>query len=88
MVASRQHKLEKQQLEVRLHEPPQMCKDRLVVGNLPEVKTADEVQNFVEAKTMLDVQTILFAEEEGTAVVIFNSDVGEFFVVVFVAFLS
>ena len=56
-----------------------MCRDRLVLRNLPEVRTRDELLDFVEAKSKLTVDNILFGEEEGTAVVIFETDVGEFF---------
>ena len=59
-----------------------MCRDRLVLRNLPEVRTRDELQDFVEAKSKLTVDNILFGEEEGTAVVIFETDVGEFFSVI------
>ena len=77
-MSSRKHQLQNQQLEVRLYEPPQMCKDRLVLGNLPEVRTRDELLNYVEVKSDLTVDTILFADEEGTVVVIFDTNIGEF----------
>lgn len=56
-----------------------MCRDRLVLRNLPEVRTRDELRDFVEVKSKLTVDTILFGEEEGTAVVIFETFAGEFF---------
>ncbi|XP_070210414.1 protein mono-ADP-ribosyltransferase PARP14-like isoform X2 [Littorina saxatilis] len=74
-VAERQHKLDGQTLEVSLYKPPEMCKDRILLRNLPEVKSADELVNFVEVKSGLTVNKVLFADEEGTAVVIFEDDI-------------
>ncbi|KAL8618042.1 hypothetical protein ACOMHN_021762 [Nucella lapillus] len=75
-VAGRQHTIQKQEVDVQLHLPLEMCKDRVILSNLPEIRSSDELLNFVELKTDKAVDSILFAtEEEGVAVIIFKSDI-------------
>ena len=65
-----------------------MFKDRLLLGNLPDIRSADELLNFVEVRSKLIVDSLLFGDEEGTAVAVFESEIGEYSLTVTVMWLS
>lgn len=74
-VAARDHTLEGKKLTARLEKTPEMMRDRVLLTKLPSISSKDELLNFVEAKTGLDVQTILFGEKNTVALVIFEEKV-------------
>jgi hypothetical protein len=80
-VARRKHTLQGHALTVTLYQPPKMSRDRIIVRNLPEIKSSQELLLFVENKTDVDVAKIMFADEEGVALVTFENDIGEYFVI-------
>ncbi|XP_025093181.1 uncharacterized protein LOC112563487 isoform X3 [Pomacea canaliculata] len=72
-VASRKHKLDGKEVTVNIYRPPEMMKDRVVLTELEDVSSVDELLNFVEAKTGEDVSSILFGNDGEAAVVIFEN---------------
>ncbi|XP_076461058.1 uncharacterized protein LOC143293737 [Babylonia areolata] len=74
-VAARSHIFQDQTMDVRLEEPPQPYTDRILLTNLPAVRTTDELKYFVEAKTQVSVSSILFGDSGDVAVIMFESHI-------------
>ncbi|XP_076461057.1 uncharacterized protein LOC143293736 [Babylonia areolata] len=74
-VAARSHIFQNQTMDVRLEEPPQPYTDRILLTNLPAVRTTDELKYFVEAKTQVSVSSILFGDSGDVAVIMFESHI-------------
>ena len=84
-VIRQKHKIDGKAIEVRRYVPPPPPKpvptysNRVFIKNISEKTTKDVLEDFLEAKTKLNIVPvgIEYGELEGTALVTFEEDVGQ-----------
>ena len=82
-VIRKKHKIYGKAIEVRRYVPPPPPKpvptysNRVFIKNISEKTTKDGLENFLEAKTNILPVGIEYGELEGTALVTFEEDVGQ-----------
>ncbi|XP_062593153.1 protein mono-ADP-ribosyltransferase PARP14-like, partial [Saccostrea cucullata] len=74
-VLQREHRVDGATLQVKLYQPPKpvpMYQDRVLIKGFNPETSKDGIINFLEAKSGEDVKDVVYGQEEGTAMVIFE----------------
>ncbi|XP_071091170.1 protein mono-ADP-ribosyltransferase PARP14-like isoform X2 [Haliotis cracherodii] len=77
-VVNKEQKQSGRLLQVKLATPQVMYKDKVLLTGVPPMESYETLSLYLEAKTELEVQQLLYGEEDGDVLVTFSEDIKDF----------